>query len=100
MGDGALTTVRCCSGRAVGDARAGRNESPWYLRSSRGPGNTSPKPGDCSRIYRNIGYVAEDLTNDLTPAAQAQREEAEAFLEQIERALEACAQAQEILTDD
>ena len=51
-------------------------------------------------VYRNIGYVAEDLTNDLTPAAQAQREEAEAFLEQIERALEACAQALENLTDD
>jgi hypothetical protein len=51
-------------------------------------------------VYRNIGYVAEDLTNDLAPAAQAQREEAEAFLEQIERALEACAQALENLTDD
>ena len=51
-------------------------------------------------VYRNIGYVAEDLTNDPTPAAQAQREEAEAFLEQIDRALEACAQALENLTDD
>jgi lipopolysaccharide biosynthesis regulator YciM len=51
-------------------------------------------------VYRNIGYVAESLTNDPKPAAQAQREEAEAFLEQVERAMEACARAQEILTDD